>query len=383
MQPIVMFKGRFQYEVINVFVDALAEAFAARGRRLVVVDGNDHEQVRAAFAQPVYGAFGFNGVGINPLPEYEHLYRDRAIPYVSLLIDHPAYNLDRIRHEPFPCLCVDHSHVRFLKTTMGDEFVADFLAHGASVATTPAAERDIDILFPAGAGSLEVIQQGMLNTYGERLTPILIGCAERLLETPDVPLADVIGAVLLRLGVDDDEQLHRQTIPAFAIYVDQYARTKRRQTWLHELDQLGLAVDIWGSGWHVQGFKHHRVHGETSYSQILALMSRAKITLNIGPMFPEGSHERVLSAMANGSAVVTDASRYWRETFNQTELVTFKGNSVMDAANHLISLLQDHERRQAVATAGQAKVLAGHLWQHRADRILTELDRVAVSLQRP
>lgn len=61
MQRIVMFKGLFQYDVVNVFVDALADAFRERGWEPVVVNAANIAEVQAAFENNVHAAFGFNG----------------------------------------------------------------------------------------------------------------------------------------------------------------------------------------------------------------------------------------------------------------------------------------------------------------------------------
>jgi hypothetical protein len=99
----------------------------------------------------------------------------------------------------------------------------------------------------------------------------------------------------------------------------------------------------------------------------IAAMRRSRIVLNPLPPYYQ-SHERPLQAMANGAVAA--------EGPNAAMDAAFPGGYLsLPAAPHaaaaaLEAALADEARLKAIAEAGHAACLAGHLWEHRAAEIL-------------
>lgn len=91
------------------------------------------------------------------------------------------------------------------------------------------------------------------------------------------------------------------------------------------------------------------------------------------PLFRNGIHDRIPTAMLAGSAVMTDTSGYIEETFNTTdnkELLIFDAAYPELLAGQLTWALSDTDSLYAVANRGMNKAMEKLSWDKRADEII-------------
>ena len=118
-----------------------------------------------------------------------------------------------------------------------------------------------------------------------------------------------------------------------------------------------------------------RVHPGVYGREMLELLGRSRIVFNRGPD-REGDCSgtfRIFEATAMGAALLTEHTSDLGDHFRiGEEVVTYRG--VDDCVAAARELLQDDERRTAIAAAGRRRTLRDHTWAGRAElveRLLT------------
>jgi len=139
------------------------------------------------------------------------------------------------------------------------------------------------------------------------------------------------------------------------------------------------SIEIYGvtrsgeRGWkeYVGIYPNIKVHpGEISIDEALDLMKRSKIVLNSVPSFQNGSHERVLNGFLTGCMPVTNDNSFWREYFEEGELIFYKHGEWEKINESVATYLNDKQLRHSSVINGQKVVLENHTWDQRADRFI-------------
>jgi spore maturation protein CgeB len=159
-----------------------------------------------------------------------------------------------------------------------------------------------------------------------------------------------------------------------------YIKTWRRCRLLRELQQLGIDVDIYGSGWEdstlAQKANMH-VHGEIPYKDMLDIIAKAKVIISDEACFNSGAHDRVFTAMLNGTAVVSEYSSYLAEEFSiGDEIFMFGWENIQQELQIVHKLLANDLYREDVARKAYNKVLYRHTWLERAKRMLETVELI-------
>ncbi len=357
-----------QYGLLGTFASALSKALSARGH--VVGRGwSDADHFDAAILT--------NAV---TLPE-----RPGACVVTALLVDHPVYHRERVEALaaiPRALLTtVCRTHVSFLRATGRD---AEFLPHGALVPrVTQEGDRPLGVVF-AGGGPGAHSYENELRSLLDRLKTQRPGLAKafeaswaRLREQPSSSLHVVVDAELARERLPSmaaGGAAWSDLVTAVLGLIDKSVRRELRRRLLEAFGRAGVAVDVFGAHWNgAPELAGHRHHGEVSLERMVDLMSRAKVVLH-SYVFPDGSHERPLNAMAGGAVAVTDDTPWFRENF-EGRSVLYPAARPEEAVESVRSLLSDESRRRALAQAGREAVLTGHTWAHRADTWLQLVER--------
>lgn len=89
------------------------------------------------------------------------------------------------------------------------------------------------------------------------------------------------------------------------------------------------------------------------------------------PWFKDGAHDHIFNAMLQGCVVVTDPSRYLKESLRENlDYVTFP-LAQRDMIAEKIPYLLDHPlQAERIAVQGRETALQSHTWENRAHRLL-------------
>ncbi|MEO1718022.1 MAG: glycosyltransferase, partial [Planctomycetota bacterium] len=142
---------------------------------------------------------------------------------------------------------------------------------------------------------------------------------------------------------------------------------------VEELQGLDVAV-FGGEAWREVCRGTIRWQGDAAYTDISKAFARGRVCLAWGPtQFEHTFSERLLLSMAAGCASVADdrymiGQHFAFEGANQSvEVFDARHPGALRAS--VEALLADRDRLAAIAQHGRHAVEAGHLWEHRIDKI--------------
>jgi hypothetical protein len=296
------------------------------------------------------------------------MYDRLRAPYVAVLVDHPAYLLDRFTIDNMILTCYDRTHVAFLRKYFGGKKRVEFLPHGGSAADGEGLDPDsrpIGVLFPGTYADPDAEYASLRKSLAPDDFDIMDFVVERLLVSDGEPMEDALSAVLSAEGREGE---WARFCP-YLLPVESFVKPYKRMEVLRRLDGAGLAVEILGNHWPASLFRYHRIQPARPYREALRLMRQSKMVLNMG-FVPDGSHERVFSALLNGALPVTDGNPYLEESFpGDTDALLFRWTKLGELPEKLAAVL---DGRTPLAGYPSRAERAGrpHTWAARARSLL-------------
>ncbi len=353
MKTIWFVKGISRYGVLNHFSDMLKQAFHTLGYRVADLNMSLIDKDRS-FQYPDL-AIGFNCMGI------QHIVN--SIPYLGINVDHPFFHHDRLMQRDQAYVAgIDHIHLRVLKKYY-PQHQSFFLPHaGCNANQTNQGQKAIEVLF---AGSFSPLKDRKMLTNG--LPKVL-----------DWYIQDIIDKFLNHTLDDISENFMQiiDTYPDIPLYiylieVEQYLRNYRRKEVLQSLSNANILVDIFGDGWDPSLFNgKHRIHPSKTFCDILNLMQKSHIVLNIMPTFSMGGHERVFSGMLNNAMVLTNANRYYESIFEDgVDVKMYHFSRLKQLPEMMLNKLGEAKVKE-IAHNGCATATQDHTWLHRAQSLV-------------
>ncbi|MDR6627589.1 glycosyltransferase [Caulobacter segnis] len=382
----VFIKGGSQYGATRLFIDEMAAAFRRRGHDATVVDGAVDRDLRevlaAAAAEGPTDLVYTVGVLDNFRDE-----RGRSVgrifdaPHVVQYVDYPLSNLERLADAvpEVAILTVDPTHVDAVRSTFGDHHVAhlDFCPHAAvGEVVEPdagpeafAAQRPIPILFSASFYGLE---PPLWADEGPGIANLFNAALEIALGAEFVPALDAIDQVLRGMGQDPADPRY-ELLRRYACMVHEQVRRVRRMQLLEAASKAGLPLFCVGSGYEgwIEAHPSFRFAPAMDLADVAALMRHARVVLNANANFGFGSHERPLTAMLAGAAVASDHGVWWAERFvEDRDMLLYRWRDLDAGVARIAALAEDPEAAWRLGRNAQAKVVAGHRFDNRVDRVL-------------
>lgn len=109
----------------------------------------------------------------------------------------------------------------------------------------------------------------------------------------------------------------------------------------------GVELHVYGDSWKASYFAKHwliKIHPSVTGDDVLKVMAKSKISLNIMAWHKDGFTERIANSMLNGSVVVFDTSTQLEELFvNNKDLVLFNLSNLNDLLKRIKNLLSSPE----------------------------------------
>ena len=380
----VFIKGPSQYDATRLFTDELAGAFAAAGHEAVIVDivGPDDigAALRAAAQAPTDLVHTYGILGDAQALLGQSLGEIFAAPHVLQHVDYPLSHLNQLEAtaRETVILTVDPSHVEAIHGTFGaDHFAHVAFCPHAAVGQPVAADADVDafaqqrpipILF---AGSFRGVGPAPWTEESRGIQQIFDRALDLALGTEFLPALEALDEALRSYGEDPADPRYER-MRRYATWVHEQARQLRRQALLELAGQAGLPVFCVGAGYEgwIERHKSLRLGPPMTLADTVALMRRARVVLNANANFGLGSHERPLSAMLAGAAVVTDGA-WWSQQFEPgREVLSYRWTKLESDLSGLAMLVDNPEIARAIGLAGQARAVAAHRFEHRVEAVI-------------
>lgn len=182
-------------------------------------------------------------------------------------------------------------------------------------------------------------------------------------------------------------EYRRKWILFHFVYVYIMMRNLKRIHLLEILGASGISIDVYGNGW--DSYKNQypdyiHIHQAVDYDEALVIMADTKIVLNNMPLYVNGSHERVFTAMRCGAVSFSEENIYFREEFEENrEIVFFNYKNLGSVPKKIKFLLEHEELVEYIAESGREKAEAYHTWEARAGAMLDILLEIKEMQKKP
>ena len=382
IQKILMIQGESQYDAISCFMNDLADGFRQLGCRVDILGGITKDALdRTIYFEEydvVLSFFGITSV------LYDAINRNPNTLFFLFLVDHPYYRYDWLaeQHRNLIVSCIDRNHCNFLQKYYKNIDAVQFVPHGGNLSEKPPkpfADREIDVAF-FGTCSASNEYKSIVDQMSEDIMKIMDATIARVMQGECIPAEEILIQELRSGGIELSEA---QLLELFVVlaFADTYIRAKQREKLILHLAKSGLEVHVYGNGWEkdeLAQYENIKCHGAVSYTEALDIMTNTKIVINKMPLFLDGSHERVFTAMLNGAVCCTDESGYWKQEFIDGESICFYDFQDLDNLENIIKeLLLNLDKAGKIAQNGYDIAIHKHQWKTRAEQILEICNKVS------
>lgn len=386
MKRIVLFQGGV--ETLDFFSWEMGKTFTELGYAVFFYDLKNEayssRKLRKFLKPGVTAMVTFNFEGLDREPgvyrEGEgYIWDAYRIPCYNIAADHPYYYHEKLKYLParYYHISIDRFHQSYFKTYYPEYREAGFLPLAGTGAPQEEgaelleADRPYGILL-TGNYTPPSFCEPYIHGINEEYAAFYQGIIDELLKHPGQTVEETALRHCEReLGSVDPGDL-RQVFHRM-VFIDLYVRNYWRGNVVRTLVDAGLPVDVVGKGWEALSCLHPenlRIHPQTDSASCLAMLAKARLSVNVMPWFKDGAHDRVFSSILNGAVCLTDESGYLCEELKDGEGVCYYDLKHLNALPKMaLELLGDEEKRRTSIRRGAAKAGEKHLWKHRAGRL--------------
>lgn len=301
--------------------------------------------------------------------------------FVGWDVDHPAYQYRRFatRIQDRLQVCASQSHFDF-EQAMGCQTATCLMTPGVDAVAEDApslADRPIPVAVAMSwLGEPEVWWDAYKGTPAHRL---IQGVVDRLMADPEADVLRAFRGAVRATGLEVSLDENICTILArVGLFVRQHDRLRVGEA----LAASDIPCVIYGKGWRERlGERPHlRYADDMAYADVGGLYRDSRIVLNLNAA--NGASERAILAMASGAVAASDASPLLRSAFESRGGMRFFDRSRPGALGETLASILSSGEAQAVADRGRSLVAEGHLWTHKAARLLDALQSPALAQRR-
>ena len=357
-----------------------------------------HFLEREETALVTFNFIGLRGEAVFQTESGRSIWQEENLPILNILVDHPLYYHSCLKEagERMRVFCVDREHVGYVRRfypgvkveflpLAGNELLlsdgdGEPATHRADVREpVPDGRRTFDHVFTANYVSMEMLEE-KVKALDEDYRIFYRRITEDLIADP----AQSVDAVMERhirneLGAVPEEQLCAAM--SGMIWIDLFVRSYFREKVVQTLADAGIIVRVFGADWekiHCKKPQNVRTSGgKVNSAACVQAMRDARIALNVMPWFKDGAHDRVFTAMLQGTVALTDDSRYLREECRDGENICFYSlRALQQLPDQVVSLLEDPVRMAELAERGYRMAEKRHRWKNRAGLLMQALRNI-------
>lgn len=357
-----------------------------------------HFLEREETALVTFNFIGLRGEAVFQTESGRSIWQEENLPILNILVDHPLYYHSCLKEagERMRVFCVDREHVGYVRRfypgvkvkflpLAGNELLfshgdGEHGTHRADVPEpVPYGRRTFDLVFAANYVSMEMLEE-KVKALDEDYRIFYRWITEDLIADP----TQSVDAVMERhirdeLGAVPEEQLCAAM--SGMIWIDLFVRSYFREKVVQTLADAGIIVRVFGSDWekiHCKKPQNVRTSGgKVNSAACVQAMRDARIALNVMPWFKDGAHDRVFTAMLQGTVALTDDSRYLREECRDGENICFYSLRALEQLpDQVVSLLEDPVRMAELAERGYRMAEKRHRWKNRAGLLMQALRNI-------
>ncbi len=364
------------YDSFNYFCMKLGEALTRCGAIIKWVDADTRAPLGI---DPQRTAFTLSFV-LLVMQNGQMLWEATQLPHLCLLTDPIAWNIGSIKGKNLYLGCVDQFECDFARSIHFPQQVA-FIPHAVDkeISYQEMGTRPYEVVFCGACYDHQTILKKIQVRFTGKLRDAIFHAIALAEVQPLTSIYTLLRISLESYGIPPTieviQKIHR--------YVDSYIRAKDRVELIRAIHDVpvhvfgGTALDdepqLPLQGWssYLRDKPNVVIHPAVSFEQSLEIFKQSRIVLNSSPFFRNGSHERIINALACGAVPLTNESLWVKEYFVPMEELIVYSPDRKEVVNGLLQeLLSDETKRLSIVHRGRKKVLGEHTWDNRAKQIL-------------
>lgn len=366
-KQVKILRGKSQYDVFHVWLEALQKAFNAMGIPASPLSVPDS----MTYVNDETLTFGFNMSRTWAIDNIEQ-------NHFAWLVDHPIFHAEYFMPE-IRKLAINQNHC--IASCVSQDWTKcgrilypnrdlHFLPHASTIFDAWAPDWDhriIDVVFFGSICDPEGILDSIKNQTG-RFWPFIEAIMnDHAYRQNYQPLDYLMLDALLAQKLDPAQTVI--IMNAFFPLVDQYFRNLKRIELLQQIKDS--TVYVFGNGpWKQFSLPSNIIlHDSVPYREALGIMRQSRILLNHTPTLLGGGHERIFDAISNGCSVVTTYSDYLRKQFGMSSGIEFYDPMHLDNVNEKLVRILTNPDKGEIIKQGQELVQLKHTMHNRAQEI--------------
>lgn len=390
---LIFFGNQLCYNTLNIFAKSIESCLGKMGHDVVLADAYSSEAdflgfVEQAALDGLDAALAFNADG--NILACRDILNAYGIPLYDWIVDHPCDHIKVLNAsvDDLNVITLDRDHVGFIKRHIDNVRSAHMIPLGGfgyndcdDFSEESFHDRKYGLIFTGSYVPYTRFEESILS-LPDRMKKLTVLMIEYMLtnrmstneEALDHALRQVIGT----------DQIPSNVYQECAYYTSNsnvYVRHFVREEIMRFIVDSGVRIDIFGPGWERLGFDRKKnvvLHDRVDYIESAKACTEAKLSLNIMPWFKDGLHDRIPTAMMNGSAVVTDSSRYINEIFkgegDDKDIFLFDINKPENVPSTIEKILSDDDKLFQVAQRGRTNAINNMTWKNRAEELRDYFD---------
>lgn len=383
MKRIILFESAT--DSLCCFARQMEQAFQDLGYEVIMLNMHHTEETcKQVYDFAIPGetvAVFFNHVGLNLLTkERDIIWNILDIDCYDYIVDHPMYYHAALIYpvNKITFLCVDQYHKEFIDRFYPGRVKSAFFPLAgiqADIEKIPVKERSMDVLF-TGAYLIDHDIGYHTESLGSALKQVWVECFERMKREVDLTLEQAVEEIMIAKGAQLERDDLRDMVRLFKD-MDGMLRSFARATVIKTLADNDVKVHIYGEGWEYLACKQENliIHPRIAFEETIPLIADAKIALNIMPWFKSGAHDRIYTAMLNGTVCMTDTSEYLLDTLEDGKNVLFYSlKELQKLPDKIRNWLENEEELEQVADAGYTYAKDQHTWKSRVEALIRMME---------
>lgn len=315
------------YYSASFFADRIADSLEERGWEIVRADipedsseGEIEETLLALSKECFDFVLDFNSKlprmlfdGGVPYPDTIMSTEDEhsPAPFYNYILDHPLYHHPGLSQElkNYHAIVIDRYHGSYIEKYYPNvkEIIYRPLPGSLAVTQCPFEERSDRLFFPGTYVARTAIEHEIERLNSQRKENLI----KELFHEWDPEEKPIEEAVMERLTPEEKEKDKFPVLMNSLYPLDRLMRFERRRKVLFFLAENGVEIDIQGEGWEdtgIYGCPNVKRIAPSTMASSIEIMSSYKRVLDVNPLFFEGLHDRVSSALLNGCVIFSDMS---------------------------------------------------------------------------
>ena len=291
-------------------------------------------------------------------------------PVFNILVDPPYYHHTILEShmDNLHVIVLDEGHVEYC-----EKYYAPFKSVEMAYLLGPIGkgkayeDKKIDILFTGSIPNENEARQQASQIYNAEWADAIFELLIQIgINQPDCSTYKAIEEILKQSDVNCSDSELKLIMHNLGSWAEFYLRGYYRKKIITTLVDAGLCVHVAGNGWdnlYSECPGNLILEGNLDFAQMADLTANSKIVLNVMPWFKDGIHDRILTAMLNGSVCVTDSSSYIDTHFKEgQELVIYGLDDIKALPDKIEALLKDEEKARLIAEKGKEKATKNYSW---------------------